>query len=118
MLRRLQRVLRLLPRRLLVGLVRGYQLVISPHTVPSCRFTPSCSQYAVQALQQYGAVRGTILAGWRILRCNPWGSSGYDPPRWFGEPRPDDPLADDHSDDALPDDVSPPLDDSTVPTTA
>jgi len=74
-----------LPRRALVGLVRFYQLAISPHTPPTCRFTPSCSEYAVLALREYGAVRGAILAVWRILRCNPWGGQGYDPPRWFGE---------------------------------
>ena len=75
-----------LPRRALVGLVRFYQLAISPHFPSSCRFTPTCSQYAILALREYGAVRGSILAGWRILRCNPWGGHGYDPPRWFGEP--------------------------------
>lgn len=79
----------LLPRLLLIGFVRFYQLAISPLLPPSCRYTPSCSQYAVEALQKYGAVRGFILATWRILRCAPWGGSGYDPPRWFGEPRAD-----------------------------
>ena len=74
-----------LPRLALVGLVRFYQLAISPHFPSSCRFRPTCSQYAILALQRYGAVRGTILAVWRILRCNPWGGHGYDPPRWFGE---------------------------------
>jgi putative membrane protein insertion efficiency factor len=74
-----------LPRLALIGLVRFYQLAISPHLPSSCRFRPTCSQYAVLALRKYGAVRGTILAVWRILRCNPWGGHGYDPPRWFGE---------------------------------
>lgn len=74
-------------RRLLIGLVRGYQRYVSPLSPPSCRYTPTCSQYAVEALQQYGAVRGSLLAVWRILRCNPWGGHGYDPPRWFGEPK-------------------------------
>ncbi len=74
-----------LPRRLLVGLVRFYQLAVSPHFPSSCRFTPTCSQYAILALRKYGAVRGSLLAGWRILRCNPWGGHGHDPPRWFGE---------------------------------
>lgn len=73
------------PRLLLVGLVRLYQGAISPWLGPSCRYTPTCSEYAVQALRRYGAVRGTILAAWRIGRCNPWGGHGYDPPRWFGE---------------------------------
>ena len=77
-----------LPRLALIGLVCLYQLVISPHLPASCRYTPSCSRYAVQALDRYGAVKGTILAVWRVLRCNPWGGHGYDPPRWFGEPLP------------------------------
>ena len=72
-----------LPRLALVGLVRLYQLVLSPLFPPSCRYTPTCSQYAVQALREYGALRGIILATWRILRCNPWGGHGHDPPRWF-----------------------------------
>lgn len=75
------------PRLLLIGFVRMYQRFLSPILPNSCRFTPTCSHYAVQALGKYGAVRGAILAVWRILRCNPWGGHGYDPPRWFGEPR-------------------------------
>ncbi|HYE94821.1 MAG TPA: membrane protein insertion efficiency factor YidD [Rubricoccaceae bacterium] len=78
-----------LPRLALAGVVRLYQLVLSPLFPPSCRYTPSCSQYAILALKEYGAVRGTILATWRVLRCNPWGGHGYDPPRWFGEPLPE-----------------------------
>ncbi len=74
-----------LPRLALVGLVRVYQGAISPWLPASCRYTPTCSEYAVLALREFGAVRGTILAAWRILRCNPWGGHGYDPPRWFGE---------------------------------
>lgn len=80
-----------LPRRLLMLLVRGYQLLLSPHLPASCRYTPTCSVYAMQALERYGAVKGTVLAVWRVLRCNPWGGHGYDPPRWFGEPVPDFP---------------------------
>ena len=74
-----------LPRLALVALVRLYQGAVSPWLPASCRYTPTCSEYAVQALREYGAVRGTVLATWRILRCNPWGGHGYDPPRWFGE---------------------------------
>lgn len=74
-----------LPRLLLVGVVRVYQGAISPWTPASCRYTPTCSEYAVVALREYGAVRGSVLAVWRILRCNPWGGHGHDPPRWFGE---------------------------------
>ena len=74
-----------LPRLALVGLVRVYQHAVSPWLGPSCRFTPTCSEYAVQALRRYGAVRGGLLALWRVGRCHPWGGHGYDPPRWFGE---------------------------------
>ena len=81
MLRRLAR----LPRHLLIGLVRGYQLLISSQAPPSCRFVPTCSQYAVQALRKYGAAKGSILTMHRLLRCHPWGGHGYDPPRWYGE---------------------------------
>ncbi len=56
-----------------------YQKCISPLTPPSCRFTPTCSEYAKQALKKHGPVKGLALAIWRILRCNPWGGSGYDP---------------------------------------
>lgn len=56
-----------------------YQRCISPFTPPSCRFTPTCSEYAHQALKKHGPIKGLALAIWRILRCNPWGGSGYDP---------------------------------------
>ena len=56
-----------------------YQTCISPYTPPSCRFTPTCSEYARQALKKHGPIKGLWLAVWRILRCNPWGGSGYDP---------------------------------------
>ena len=56
-----------------------YQKAISPYTPPSCRFTPTCSEYARQALLKHGPVKGLWLAIRRILRCHPWGGSGYDP---------------------------------------
>lgn len=56
-----------------------YQRCISPFTPPLCRFTPTCSEYARQALKKHGPIKGLALAIWRILRCNPWGGSGYDP---------------------------------------
>ena len=59
--------------------IRFYQVAISPYTPPSCRVTPTCSEYARQALLKHGPVKGLWLATWRILRCNPWGGSGYDP---------------------------------------
>ncbi len=69
--------------RALTGLVRGYQLIVSPWFAPTCRYYPSCSAYAVGALQTHGAIRGLGLATWRILRCNPWSKGGVDhvPPR-------------------------------------
>ncbi len=59
--------------------IRFYQTCISPYTPPSCRFTPTCSQYAKEAIMKHGPIKGLGLAIWRILRCNPWGGSGYDP---------------------------------------
>ena len=64
---------------LLLLSIRFYQVAITPYTPPSCRFTPTCSEYARQALIKHGPVKGLALAIWRILRCNPWGGSGYDP---------------------------------------
>jgi putative membrane protein insertion efficiency factor len=63
----------------LIALVRFYQKFISPLTPPSCRYTPTCSQYAIEALQKHGVFRGGWLAIKRIGSCNPWGGSGYDP---------------------------------------
>jgi len=64
--------------RLLTLLVRGYQLVLSPLLGPRCRFYPSCSSYAVQALSTHGALRGSWLAARRLLRCHPWNPGGVD----------------------------------------
>jgi conserved hypothetical protein YidD len=66
-------------KKILIGLIRFYQGAISVHTPAACRFTPTCSQYAIEALQKYGIFKGSFLAIKRILRCNPWGGSGYDP---------------------------------------
>lgn len=63
----------------LVLLVKFYQVCISPLKGPSCRFTPTCSQYAIEALRKHGPFKGSWLALRRILRCHPWGGSGYDP---------------------------------------
>ena len=65
--------------QLLIAPIRFYQRFISPLTPPSCRFTPTCSQYAVEAIRKHGPIRGLYLAVRRILRCHPWGGSGYDP---------------------------------------
>ncbi len=64
--------------RPLVWLVRAYQLVLSPLSPPSCRFYPSCSAYAVSALEHHGPVRGTWLAARRLVRCHPWAAGGVD----------------------------------------
>jgi putative membrane protein insertion efficiency factor len=61
------------------GLIRAYQLMISPLLQPSCRFEPSCSHYAQEAIAMHGAGRGLLLTFQRLLRCHPWGGSGYDP---------------------------------------
>lgn len=62
-----------------IGLIRFYQICISPHLRPCCRFTPTCSQYGLEAFRKYGPVKGFWLTLKRVLRCNPWGGSGYDP---------------------------------------
>ncbi|EHR40990.1 hypothetical protein AJE_09057 [Alishewanella jeotgali KCTC 22429] len=63
----------------MLGLVRGYQLVISPLLGPRCRFHPTCSHYAIEAIQRFGAVKGAWLAGKRILKCHPLHPGGEDP---------------------------------------
>ncbi|MET4103053.1 putative membrane protein insertion efficiency factor [Roseovarius sp. MBR-78] len=65
--------------RLLALPIRGYRLLLSPWFGLSCRYQPTCSQYALDALEHHGALRGGWLALWRIARCNPWGGCGYDP---------------------------------------
>lgn len=67
-----------LPRQLLMGLVMGYRYLLKPWLGNACRFEPTCSAYALQALQRHGALRGTALTGWRILRCHPWCAGGCD----------------------------------------
>jgi uncharacterized protein len=59
--------------------LRAYQLLVSPLLPPACRFLPSCSDYAVEAIERHGALRGLALALGRLARCHPWGGSGYDP---------------------------------------
>ena len=63
----------------LLALIRFYRVCISPFTPPSCRYTPTCSAYAAEALRKYGPFKGGWLALKRILSCHPWGGSGYDP---------------------------------------
>jgi putative membrane protein insertion efficiency factor len=66
-------------KRILIAVVRGYKKYISPLLPPSCRFTPTCSEYAIEAISKHGAWKGGWLAAWRVLRCNPFCKGGYDP---------------------------------------
>jgi hypothetical protein len=66
------------PRHALIALIRGYQRFISPLRPPTCKYYPSCSAYAVTAVERHGLTKGTGLAGWRLLRCNPWSRGGVD----------------------------------------
>ncbi|HEU4648212.1 MAG TPA: membrane protein insertion efficiency factor YidD [Gemmatimonadales bacterium] len=68
-----------MPRRAIAGLIRLYQLVISPVLPPACRFTPSCSHYALEAVTRHGALRGSWLAVRRLARCHPFHPGGFDP---------------------------------------
>ena len=65
--------------RTLLLMIRGYQAGISPFLPPACRYDPTCSEYAAEAIRRYGSRRGSWLAARRLLRCHPWGGSGYDP---------------------------------------
>ena len=71
-------IVRRVPALTLIGMIRAYQSVISPMTGPTCKYYPSCSQYALTAVRRHGALRGTGLALWRLLRCNPWSLGGVD----------------------------------------
>jgi uncharacterized protein len=66
-------------REVLVAPIRAYQRVVSPLLGPRCRYAPSCSDYAIDAIREHGAVRGLVLAAWRLLRCNPFSEGGLDP---------------------------------------
>ncbi|MDS3860973.1 membrane protein insertion efficiency factor YidD [Thermosynechococcaceae cyanobacterium BACA0444] len=64
---------------MLIGLIRVYQATFSAAFLPSCRYQPTCSNYAIEAIERFGVIHGAWLAVRRILRCHPWGGSGYDP---------------------------------------
>ncbi len=72
-----------LPARVARGIVTApivlYQRVVSPFIPRRCKYEPTCSRYAVEAIRDFGILRGLVLAGWRLLRCNPWSHGGYDP---------------------------------------
>ena len=66
-------------RRVAVAPIVAYQRLLSPALPRRCKYEPTCSAYAVQSIEQYGILRGLVLAGWRLLRCNPWSHGGHDP---------------------------------------
>jgi putative membrane protein insertion efficiency factor len=66
-------------RAIAVAPIRLYQVAISPALPRRCKYEPTCSRYAVRAVRRYGILRGSVLAAWRLLRCNPWSHGGYDP---------------------------------------
>lgn len=75
----MMKILAQLPAKLMILLIRIYQLTLSPFIGRNCRYTPTCSNYGIEAIRKYGAIKGGWLTIKRILSCNPWGGSGYDP---------------------------------------
>ena len=69
-------------KTLLLTLLRGYQAALSPFLPPACRYVPTCSEYAAEAIEAYGALRGSVMAVWRVMRCHPFTPGGYDPVPW------------------------------------
>lgn len=66
-------------KKLLLGMIRFYRKNISPATPATCKYIPTCSQYGLEAIERFGALKGGLLTVWRVLRCNPWSRGGYDP---------------------------------------
>lgn len=66
-------------KKILLALIRFYKSAISPHTQDQCKYYPTCSQYGLEAIERFGALKGSALTVWRILRCNPFSKGGYDP---------------------------------------
>lgn len=66
-------------KKVILALIRFYRRHISPHLPPMCRYYPTCSCYAIEAIETHGALKGSLMAAWRILRCNPFSQGGYDP---------------------------------------
>ncbi|GAX79422.1 hypothetical protein CEUSTIGMA_g6863.t1 [Chlamydomonas eustigma] len=71
-----------LPVRIALGMLQFYKLGISPMMPSSCRYLPTCSEYSMQSYKKFGVWKGTVLTAWRLMRCNPWGGKGFDPPSW------------------------------------
>lgn len=68
-----------LARELVVAPIVLWNRLVSPALPPRCKYEPSCSRYAIEAVREFGIIRGLVLAGWRLLRCNPWSHGGFDP---------------------------------------
>ncbi len=68
-------------RRAVIAPIRGYQRLVSPLLVRRCKYHPTCSHYAIDAVREFGVLRGIVLAAWRLVRCNPWSHGGVDYPR-------------------------------------
>lgn len=66
-------------KKVLLALIKFYRAAVSPHTAPHCKYIPTCSQYGLEAIERFGALKGSALTIWRILRCNPFSKGGYDP---------------------------------------
>jgi putative membrane protein insertion efficiency factor len=66
-------------RHVAIAPIRFYQRIVSPAIPQRCKYAPTCSAYATQAIREYGILRGLVLASWRLLRCNPWSHGGFDP---------------------------------------
>ena len=66
-------------KKILIGLIKFYRKKISPMTAPKCKYIPTCSQYALEAIEKYGAIKGSLMAAWRLARCNPFSKGGFDP---------------------------------------
>lgn len=72
---------RMRPRDVLAGTIKVYRRFVSPLLPPSCRYWPTCSEYALQAVLKYGVLKGVFMGAWRVSRCNPWSKGGVDPVR-------------------------------------
>lgn len=75
-----------IPKHALITLIRAYKYVVSPLLPSACRYVPTCSEYAIEAIDRHGMVLGAMMAGWRLLRCHPWARGGFDPVRLAGVP--------------------------------
>ncbi len=66
-------------KKILLAIIGFYRTAVSPYTKPSCKYIPTCSEYGLEAIERFGALKGSVLTIWRILRCNPFSKGGYDP---------------------------------------